>query len=182
MSRARVAGLKPALVLMVICMVFSAILVVVHDLTKGKIAEVEREKVNRALSEVFPSAEFEKIDDYYKVFENGVLVGYALLGEGQGYGGVYGGEPIKLVVGVNLDKTVKSVKIISHSETPGIGSKIEEENFLSQFSGKTLEDLKLRSDGGKIDAITGATISSKAVVDIVRGEVQKIASEMGEGR
>ena len=70
----------------------------------------------------------------------------------------YGGE-IVMVVGVDETSAVSGVKVISHSETPGLGAKITtDENFKSQFAGK-----KLEGDSVEIDAISGATISSNAV-------------------
>ena len=59
---------------------------------------------------------------------------------------------------------VLRAKVFSSAETPGLGSRVGEDSFLRQFAGKTVEGLKLKRDGGSIDAISGATISSRAVV------------------
>lgn len=168
---------KPAVILMLICLISGALLAITYSLTKEKIAEAEQEQINQALSGIFPSAEFVSEDDYYKALENGELVGYAAIVEGKGYGGT-----IKMAVGIRLDGTVEGVRIISHSETPGLGSGVAEDEFLGQFEGTSLENLKLREDGGEIDAVTGATISSRAVVDTVREEVQRLVEVLPEAQ
>jgi electron transport complex protein RnfG len=77
----------------------------------------------------------------------------------------YGGE-ISMRVGISSTRSVTGVKILKMQETPGLGTKAQEANFLAQFIGKTLSDrLQAKED---IDAITGATISTQAVADGVR--------------
>jgi len=69
----------------------------------------------------------------------------------------------------NTDQ-ILNVKILNHAETPGLGSRIEEEGFRSQFAGKTVQDpIAINQD---IDIISGATISSRAVADAVRSGLQ----------
>ncbi len=81
----------------------------------------------------------------------------------QGYHGL-----ISLMIGIDL-KTGKltGMRVMTHSETPGLGARIVEKDFYSQFTGKGLADMALKKDGGKIAAVSGASISSKAVVDAV---------------
>ena len=64
--------------------------------------------------------------------------------------------------------TLVPVTVLEQNETPGLGTNVLSEKFQSQFKGKTLEEMKLKNDGGKLDAITGATISSKAAIKAVR--------------
>ncbi len=168
---------KPTVVLTLICLVAGTLLSITYDHTAEKIAEAEQAKINHALSEIFPSADFVEEDGYYKALENEELVGYAAIVEGKGYGGT-----IKIAVGIRLDETIKHVRIISQNETPGLGSRITEDEFLNQFDNKSLDELKLSREGGKIDAITGATISSEAVVNIVRGEFQELVKVLEEGQ
>lgn len=80
----------------------------------------------------------------------------------------YSGK-IELMVGLDPYGVIKKIEVLSHSETPGLGSKITDQAFLSQFIGKTLEseEFKVKKDGGTIDAISGATISSRAFCDAV---------------
>ena len=79
---------------------------------------------------------------------------------------------INALVGVDLNNKITGIGIISQQETPGLGSNIEKESFLSQFIGKGIEDLNIKKDGGKIDAVTGATISSRAITSGVRNAIE----------
>ncbi len=83
----------------------------------------------------------------------------------KGYGG-----PIKLMVGINPDKTVRRIKILEQTETPGLGTKVAQPDFAGQFDNKPVSATKwaVQKDGGDIVAITGATISSRAVTGAVR--------------
>ena len=75
---------------------------------------------------------------------------------------------ISILVGLSDETTVKGIKIVSQTETPGLGSRISEPFFTDQFAGVDINDIALSRNGGKIDAITGSTISSSAVVEAVR--------------
>jgi electron transport complex protein RnfG len=76
---------------------------------------------------------------------------------------------IRVLVGVRADRTIKDIRVLSQQETPGVGSKVTEAPFRSQFAGRSIAGTpwKLRMDGGDIDAVTGATISSRAVTEAV---------------
>jgi electron transport complex protein RnfG len=81
----------------------------------------------------------------------------------------YGGE-IKLMVGVTAEGMVKEVRILSQQETPGLGTKVAETPFRGQLANKPVEGTvwKVRKDGGAFDAVTGATISSRAVLEAIQ--------------
>jgi electron transport complex protein RnfG len=160
-------SLRIAWVLAIICLISGASLAVTYLLIRERIAEVERRAIEEALAKVFPFANMVERNVYYEAELNGEIIGYAAITEGVGFGG-----RIKMVVGIKTDGTVERVHIISHMETPGLGSRITEEEFLNQFRGKRLDELRLRVDGGEIDAITGATISSRAVADAAHQKVQ----------
>jgi len=80
--------------------------------------------------------------------------------------------------------TLRGLKVVFHAETPGLGAKITEDDFLAQFEGMALGDLALTADGGEVDAISGATISSEAVTesvyDTVKSKVKKINAWLEE--
>ena len=80
----------------------------------------------------------------------------------------FGGE-LEIMTGFYINGTMAGYKVLNHKETPGLGSKIMENEFMSQFIGLKIEGgkLKLRKEGGQIDGITSATISSKALLDAV---------------
>jgi electron transport complex protein RnfG len=114
-------------------------------------------------------------EDIYTIYSNGAEIGYALEAVGKGYGG-----DIDILIGLKDETTVKGITIISQGETPGLGSRISESSFISEFAGLNIEDIALKQDGGQIDAITGATISSKAVVNTVRTEAMEKVQSLKE--
>ncbi len=99
--------------------------------------------------------------------------GYVIEVTPSGFGGT-----IDMVVGVKTDGTVAGVEIISMSETSGLGANASKESFRSQFVGKS-GDLAVTKDGGDIDALTGATITSRAVTQGVNTALQAATALMG---
>ena len=86
----------------------------------------------------------------------------------------YGGD-ITLMVGFRKDKrTVISYKVLAASETPGLGMKLKTPEFAGQFSGKDGSSLKVKKDGGEIEAITSATITSRAVCKAIADAQKKL--------
>lgn len=96
----------------------------------------------------------------------------------QGYVG-----PIRLLVSIGVDGQVLGVRVVAHQETPGLGDRIDatKSGWIDGFTGRSLGDpaagrWALRRDGGEFDAITGATVTSRAVVDAVRDAVEYFAT------
>ena len=86
----------------------------------------------------------------------------------------YGGD-ITLMVGFKADKkTVISYKVLAASETPGLGMKLKTTEFAGQFAGKDGSTLKVKKDGGEIEAITSATITSRAVCRAIADAQSKL--------
>lgn len=147
----------------------------VHLLTKDTIAEGEIKRVNEGISEVVPSFDNNPFAEYYAkaqedgdslyfypATKNGEMVGTAVKTySNSGYGG-----KITLMVGFLPDGTINNIVVLGHSETPGLGDKIEpsKSKFSVQFKGKNPETFKLsvRKENGDVDAITASTITSKA--------------------
>lgn len=131
----------------------------------------EREKIEAMTATLVDATEFEPMeieDDAGVVKEinkgtaNGELVGYNFTVAPKGYGGV-----IEIIAGVSKEGKLIAIKVISHTETPGLGAKASEEGFLSQFREKMVQSLGVtKSDlagDNEIQAISGATITSQAV-------------------
>lgn len=80
------------------------------------------------------------------------------------FGGGFGGD-LGVMVGYQLNTgDIAAIGITTMSETPGLGTKVKEKSFLSQFSGLSKDaNLMVKKDGGEIDAVSGATVSSRAV-------------------
>ncbi len=156
----------PAVVLTIICLVISAALAFTNDITKDRIAENEESKSIKAMSEIFKDADFEKNTlkyngeecEYYIASLNSKACGYIFTTSGAGYGG-----EVKVMTGVNADGTVKAIKVLSvDDETPGLGQSAAKDEFQNQFAGKSG---KISTEKNKdIDALTGATITTNAVI------------------
>jgi len=166
-----------------ICLFATLVLAVTYEITKPKIDEQMRMEEQRALKVVIPEAdsfEAKTIDNigYFDALKGGELVGYCVNARAVGYGG-----GIRLVVGITPDGVIKGIEVLQHQETPGLGSKIKEIRpgesepyFLKQFKGKEASTVVVRKN---IDAITGATISSKALTDAVRTTVDEFLEKVG---
>ena len=154
----------PIIMLTIVVAVCVTLLTYVDSLTRDRIEAQEEEKVQNMLSAMFPEmSRYEFKDDIYMIYSNSDKVGYAFIAIGKGYGG-----DINILVGLEDETTIKGITIISHKETPGLGTRITEPFFTDMFRGINIDDVALRRDGGQIDAITSSTISSSAVVDAVR--------------
>ncbi len=178
--------LRLVIVLTTICVVAAVSLAFVYDVTKEPIARSLRQEKLAAIKAVLPGYDNQpdkevqtvmlgkdkrgrelKVD-FYVATLNGKWVGTAFTSPAKGFGG-----ELLVMLGVTPDDRLNKAKVLKHQETPGLGAKIEKE-FIDQFSGKslTVRELKVKKDGGDIDAITGATISSRAVCDAVNNGLE----------
>jgi electron transport complex protein RnfG len=163
--------------LTVICLISGALLAFVHSATSEKIAEVAQARTDAAASDVLPphASVLEPIDIVYENqtyrfrpanTEDGSLAGFAI--EMRSQAG-YGGE-IRMMLGIDAKGHTTGLAILpGHKETPGLGAKITEPAFQNAFTNKPLLETKwaVVKDGGVIDEITAATISSRAVTEAV---------------
>ncbi|HBR09691.1 RnfABCDGE type electron transport complex subunit G [Candidatus Bipolaricaulota bacterium] len=136
------------------------------DLTQERIAAARQAAIKRMLISLFSEMEAYHYDAQlriYTIFEAGKPIGQAFMVQAGGYGG-----PIDIMVGLETDYSLRGIRIVSHRETPGLGARITEAAFLERFVGLTVEQIALTRDNGRIDGITAATISVRAVVDKVR--------------
>ncbi|MBE7021163.1 MAG: RnfABCDGE type electron transport complex subunit G [Ruminococcaceae bacterium] len=166
-------SLKLGLILLLICGISTGLLAYVNDLTAPVIYENELAANKAAMLQVMPSAEqFREVSQSLsKAFDkDGNLKGYTVKVSPSGYGG-----EISMMIGVNTDYTVSGVQILSLSETPGLGAKAQDEAFLTQFTGKN-DSMELKKD---INAISGATITSTAVISGVKEAIGIAKAEGG---
>lgn len=151
---------------MAVCVIASAGLATVYSLTAERIKNNVKQELQEKLKSVIPDADrFEEKGTEYIGYKDNKKVGVAVRVSPNGYGG-----PINMLMGVDRNGKILGIAILSHKETPGLGKKIEDQQFRSQFKGKRVEGLILKKDSaeGMIDAITAATISSRAVTDALR--------------
>ncbi len=151
---------KLVIVLTAICMSIALLLAVVNNATKDIIsANAEREKSEAVLA-VFPEGtaveayETAAGDEVYIILKDNEIVGYCINAVETGYGG-----DVSMMIGVDTAKKIHGIKIVSMSETPGVGTKINADSFLNRFIGM---DEPAEIDGN-VDGISGATFSSRAV-------------------
>lgn len=122
------------------------------------------------LKEVFPQAakfipvRSKEVILYYKAYsQGGRLLGAVFKAAQKGYSG-----EIETLAGVEKDGTITAIKVLSNNETPGSGSRVSEPAFTDQFKRRGIGSLDT------VEAVTGATISSKAVVDSVKKKAEEI--------
>ncbi|MCK5827051.1 RnfABCDGE type electron transport complex subunit G [Candidatus Bipolaricaulota bacterium] len=153
-------------------------LTLMDQMTREKILAAQQAEIQEMLSTLFPSLETFTYDEgsgQYTILKNSAAIGKARMLQAGGYGGA-----IDILVGIEPDGKLRGIRIISQQETPGLGAKISEPAFLDKFVGVAVNELDLSRDGGSIDAITGATISSRAVVDALKETLQNLVEEGGD--
>ncbi len=185
--------IKDALILFGITVISGLLLGGVHELTKGTIEKSGMSANSEANKAVFPEASDFKVDDKLtKAVESsntdlpskdygnvgidqalaavdggGALLGYVITCySNDSYNGT-----VKLLVGINADKSLKGIEVLEINDTPGLGQMAKEPSFKEQFAGKSAETLAVTKSGNggeaEINAISGATITSRAATNAV---------------
>lgn len=183
---------KLGLILMLVSAVSAGALSVTYAVTKDRIASQKKLEELKAVMRALPGARSPRdlaelpreaaraariYPDVAKIFRAGkesAPTGYCVQVVPRGFGG-----PILMAVGITPDGEVAGVAVISHRETPGLGSGAAEPRWLAQFRGKGARDPLVV--GEDIDAVSGATRSSKAVTAGVR-EALEVYRRLLEGR
>lgn len=124
----------------------------------------------KLLQKVFPEAVYYQYDEEAKIYTaygaGKNRLGYAFTGNGEGYNG-----EIIILIGLEDKETIEAISVISHKEQQCVGEyavKLELGYFITEFTGLKIDDCELEKYEGQVDRVTGATTSSKAIVDIVR--------------
>ena len=167
------------IVLTVICLVAALALAFTYNGTKDRIAQQEEAKTVAVRQALLPAAaSFEAVDGsevYRGVDANGAAVGYVTVNTVKGFGG-----DVEISVAVDPEGVIQGISVggANFKETAGLGAKSKEPAFTEQFAGKTAP-VALKKNGGEIDAITAATITSSAVVRGVNDAVTMLAEKAG---
>lgn len=167
-----------ALILFIISAVCALLLGLANLITHDRIAEAKAAKLAAAQSEVLAASEYTPVDytggdPLVKLVSKAGDAGYVVQVTPSGFGGA-----IDMMVGVNADGTVSGVSIVSMSETSGLGTNAKKDEWRGQFVGAA-GSVQVSKDGGSIDAITGATITSRAVCDGVNAALSAVESVKG---
>ncbi len=160
--------------------VCAAVLAYVNNTTRDAIAQIQVQQTLDAARAVMPGA-VEKVDPLGE--NGGAFVGRNAAGDVVGYAvrgsdpNGYGGE-VALMVGFEADKTtLVCYRKLAAAETPGLGMNLTLPDFADQFKGKNASrELRVKKDGGEIEAITSATITSRAVCGAVNAAAKTLAA------
>lgn len=180
-------------ILLIIATVASLLLSCTYELTKDTIAAQSNAAKTEAMKAILPEADkFETLDldvsNYAGVgavdkgLSDGNEVGYVIESSAKGYGG-----ELKLVVAVSIEGKISGIKVLEHSETPGLGAKCEEPEFTDRYKEKlattplTLVSGSPSSDS-EIQSISGVTITSTAVIDAVNKAIDIYNNELKGGQ
>lgn len=185
--------------LLVVCsLLFGLLLAVTNVAWQPRIARNEAERTIAQLRSIFPSGEnFEQLPEtvnllsgevkthestLYKISAQGKVIGWAFTAEGFGFA-----DKIQLIIGVDAAfEKITGFAVVASNETPGFGDRIKGEDFKSQFVGAPAALLNFVRGGdqaaidSEIVAITGATVSSQAVVNIINSHIDVIRGALSD--
>ena len=163
--------IKMIVVLTILCSFSGGLLAAIRNGTKDKIETQQLTFVKGpAILAILEGASNAPIDDRFKIVDQGIERNFFIgvfdgkagsVASGKGFGGDIG-----IMVGVNTsDDSIVGVGVTTHSETPGVGSKAKSDpSFVAQFKDKPLVGtFQVKSDGGQVDALSGATVTSRGV-------------------
>ena len=166
--------MKLGLILFAITAFSAMLLGFAHEITKEPIENQVRLAREKAMNETLSQADrFEevmvelpkgsKISEINAGYKGDLLEGFVVKVSPKGFGG-----PIEIMVGVSKDGIVQGIKMLKHSETPGLGANAEDDSFTSQYkdtSGELTVTKTIPNKDNEIQALTGATITSRAITD-----------------
>ena len=177
-----------AIVLTAVTVIAGALLGYVNDLTKGPIADANAKALSDAIAVVVPGFDNQPTENpetievngasytIYKATKGGEFIGAAVRSTSNGFGG-----PLTILVGFDADGNIIDYSLLSHAETPGLGSKADiwfkkdgKGSVIGMNPGKN--PLSVSKDGGNIDAITASTITSRALLAAVNNAYQAYAN------
>jgi electron transport complex protein RnfG len=181
--------MKITLSLVVIFIGAGLIMGVTYKFTSPIKFKAEKKEKEEALKEMAPTATdpitpagkwsiHSRNFEYYAATASGKPVAYISSTAGKGYSSF-----IQMLVSLDTDLKISEVKVLSMNETPGLGDQVLEKSFLDQFKGKPLSQIILIKGETKenIQAITGATISSRGVTNGIKDAVQTLVDKYGAG-
>jgi electron transport complex protein RnfG len=177
------------LTLVVITLISGFLLGYVNQITLAPKAKVAAERKIQALQAVLPPFDNDLMRDVvkfkspdsadsieiYKATQKGFIQGYAMMGTSEkGFSGT-----VKTMIGFKPDGSINNIVVLEQKETPGLGTKMKEAKFIKQFLGKNPAtfNLKVKKDGGQVDALTGATISTRAFSETVQSSFELLKNQ-----
>jgi len=169
---------KPTLILTAICAIVTMLLAMTNMLTVDKIAANAAQKAAESRKKVLAAEEYIPLNEEGSVYgaydEDHRFIGVVITTSASGYGG-----KIEVMTGIKSNGEISGVNILSMEETPGLGARGKEDSFLRQYKGHDDSNLAVSKDGGEIDALSGATITSRAITKAVNEAVVISKSYLG---
>ena len=170
------------IILTIICAVSAAGLAGTNALTKDRIVEANKKAEQEAMSRIIEAENYIQsvvvingVENIYYVAQNDNTYGYIFTSSHNGYGG-----PVKVMTGIDVDGKVIAIEVLSASdETPGLGQNITKKTYWENFKG--LSEKAVVGNGGNVEAVTGATFSSKAVAECVNDALDMYKAIVKEG-
>ena len=174
-----------SLTLTIVALISAGSLSWINEITKSEILTQEEKDLNNALMYVLPGFNSDNIipiqQDNQVLYYEGYgdpsktrIDGYAFMVESHGYSSI-----IRTLVGIDTNGTILQIKILSQQETPGLGSRCQEIRngesvpwWQAQFENLEIDSVTIDKDGGSIETITGATITSRAITDSIAKKIQ----------
>ncbi len=176
------------LILMLVALISAGSLSYVNRITLPKILAQQTQELNQGLNSVLPGAQDGIIIpvpvagtvSYYEGYrdkDKTKLEGYAFLVESDGYS-----STIRTLVGMDSDFNILAIQVLSQQETPGLGTRVQEIRsgettpwWQDQFQNQSAANLAVDKDGGAIQSITGATITSRAIADGIANKARELS-------
>ncbi len=172
--------IRMGLVLLIITLIASGLLAIIYSKTAPIIAENKRLEEERARKSVLPQADhFQDVKEndniiYYKGLDkHNRLVGYTFKCEKYGYS-----SNVQTMVGIDTLFNIVAIKVVSQQETPGLGANCAVPEFAEKFKNKNPEKIKVDKDGGNIDSITGATITTRTITNSIKEKFLEIKEKL----
>ena len=178
-------SLTPVIILCIICLVMTGLVSLTFEATREERLRQEELAANENRQAMYPDAATfdvmapvdgetwpDGLTEWTQALDaSGQTIGHIIVGAKRGYAGF-----VPVMVAISPDGVVMSIRMLANEETPGLGKKVEQNSFAAQFSDQTADQLfsieKNPVDAHVVDAISGATISSRAVTDAVNIAIQ----------
>ncbi len=173
--------IKLAGILCAITLIAALILACVNKITAPEIAKASQKASEEAMNTILPADKYEMVEgreNVSKAIKGNDVIGYCVTVTVNGFGG-----PIEMMVGIGTNGVLAGVDILSHSETAGLGAKADTDEFKQRFVRKNPDLTVVKeptTDIAEVQAITGATITSRAVAEGVK-QANEIVKEIEGG-
>ncbi len=170
-------------ILLAFSIVATALLAYVNSITKPKIDALKVKAAEAARSSLIAGAAFEAVTikagedslTYYvaKDTQSGEIKGYTFTAAKTGYS-----SNVKTMAAIGADFKLIAIKVIEQAETPGLGANSTQSTFTDQFKGLAADQLLVDKDGGPIKALTGATITSRAIANSLQEQISLVRKDI----